>query len=270
MRFVSVPLALTVLIVAPAASRANEVDAAYHAAVDMDLREAARLFSAVYETQPEDRETRFGHALALLNDQPQTASKLDQARALLDGLHADRDAPDDLRAAALFFRARIEHSHAMPPAPEKAESLYRQTMAEFPDSIYAERAFLFHAIARQYRSVSTDEKRADLLALDAEAATRLKTPRVRSSYHLVAGLAWSRVLRDDAHALDHYRAVYAIGLESDHEAANLLVRLAELSRRRGDDAAALQYFREFLKRYPADRRSALAADWVRALEQPRP
>lgn len=235
---------------------------AYEAAVDMDFRQAGQLAAHAGTGAEAD----FARALLLLNEQPKTAGKIDQARALFEQFW--RAHPQDpLGVASLYFLARIEHTHATPVNRQRAEELYRTLMNQHPASPYAERAFLFYAILRQHAAEALPAKRAELLALDADAELRLKSPVAQRLYHLTAGLAWSRLLQDDDRALAHHLRVYALRLESDYEFANLLARIAELYRRRGETANALRFYREFLQWAPADRRSGLVAEWIRYLEK---
>ena len=253
---------------APAWSATDEAGAldSYRAAVGMDFPKASAETRQRNDREHPSAEDRFNFAIVLLNEQPQSAAKLDQARVLLTALAGDTSLPAGLRAASLYFHGRLEQSHARPVNPKDADALYGRVLAEFPATAYAERAFVMQAVIRQYEALPVAAKRARLLALDAEAETRLHTPVTQRVYHLAAGLAWSRLLQDDDHAYAHYLRVHELKLQNDYENSNLLVRLAELSRRRGDNAAALKFFREFIARFPAERRTSLAREWIAALE----
>lgn len=239
----------------------------YRAAVAMDFpRAAAEVREAAGGANPSP-ETRFNLALVLLNEQPQSVGKLEQARRLLAELAADTSLPADLRAASLYFQGRLEQTHARPANPAAAARLYVQVFEEHGATLYAERAFAMYAVIRQYEPMPVAGKRRLLEQLDAQALTRLRSPLAQRLYHLSAGLAWSRLVQDDAKAYDHYLRVHELHLENDYESSNLLVRLAELSRRRGDAATALKFFREFVTRFPADRRTSLAREWIAELER---
>ena len=234
----------------------------YRAAVAMDFPRAA----AEVREAPPWPEARFNLALVLLNEQPQSLGKIDQARQLLGELAADASLPADLRAASLYYQGRLEQSHARPVNPAAAARLYAQVFEEHSQTTYAERAFAMYAVIRQYEPLPVAEKRRLLEQLDAQARTRLHSPLAQRIYHLSAGLAWSRLIQDDNQAYAHYLRVHALHLQNDYESSNLLVRLAELSRRRGDVPAALKFFREFVARFPADRRTSLAREWIADLE----
>jgi len=249
----------------PAADERAALDS-YRAAVGMDFPQASVEVRQRHRDGRASAEDRFNLAIVLLNEQPQSAAKLDQARQLMAALADDVSLPADLRAASLYFQGRLEQCHARPVNPAAADGLYARVLADFPDSAYAERAFVMQAVIRQYEPLSVAEKRARLLALDAAAEARLRTPLTQRLYHLSAGLAWSRLLQDDDRAYAHYLRVHELKLQNDYENSNLLVRLGELSRRRGDKAAALKFFREFITRFPADRRTSLAREWIAVLE----
>jgi tetratricopeptide (TPR) repeat protein len=247
----------------------DPIEQAYRTALAMDFQGAAGAFSRKLGGDGGSDEARLGLALSLLNEQPKSRSKLDRTRQLLESVESAHPT-DELGAAALYFLARIAHTHETPTNPVAAEELYRRVFTRHPTSVYAERAFLFSSILRQYAPQSPAEKRATLAALDEEATHRLTGPVPLRLYHLAAGLAWSQLLQDDRQALAHGLRVHALGLEGDYEYSNLLVRLGELSRRSGDRAAALKFYREFLARYPADRRTGLVTEWVQYLEKPVP
>jgi hypothetical protein len=265
-RFLAAGLALfSSAITLQSADAAGALDS-YRAAVGMDFPKASAETRQRNAGGHPSAEDRFNLAIVLLNEQPQSAGKLDQARQLLGALAGDASLPADLRAASLYFEGRLEQSHARPVNPQVADALYARVLAEFPATAYAERAFVMQAVIRQYEPMSVADKRARLLALDAEAATRLQSPVAQRIYHLAAGLAWSRLLQDDDRAYAHYLRVHELKLQNDYENSNLLVRLAELSRRRGDREAALKFFHEFIARFPADRRTSLAREWIAVLE----
>jgi tetratricopeptide (TPR) repeat protein len=259
---------LTLAATAAAPAAPPEVDAldSVRAAVGMDFPKASAATHARNDGDHPAAEDRFNLAVVLLNEQPQSAAKLDDARRLFAALAADASLPADLRAASLYFHGRLEQTHARPVNPAAADALYARVQAEFPATAYAERAFVMQAVLRQYEPLPTAEKRARLLALDAAAETRLRTPLAQRLYHLAAGLAWSRLQQDDDRAYAHYLRVHELKLQNDYENSNLLVRLAELSRRRGDKEAALKFFHEFITRFPADRRTSLAREWIAVLE----
>lgn len=238
----------------------------YRAAVAMDFPRAAAAAHAANRGPAPSAEARFDLAIVLLNEQPQSDGKLEQARQLLAELAADASLSANLRAASLYFQGRLEQSHARPVNPAAAARLYAQVFEEHGQTAYAERAFAMYAVIRQYEPMPVAEKRRQLEELDRQATVRLRSPLAQRLYHLSAGLAWSRLLQDDTQAYAHYLRVHELGLQNDYESSNLLVRLAELSRRRGDAATALKFFREFVARFPADRRTSLAREWIAELE----
>ena len=266
LRFLVAGLALAATATAVRARDAVDPLDSYRAATAMNFPQASATVRQLNEGDHPSAEARFNLAIVLLNEQPQSAAKLDQARQLFSAVADDASLPADLRAASLYFHGRLEQSHARPVNPQAADALYARALAEFPTTAYAERAFVMQAVIRQYEALPVAEKRARLLALDAEAEVRLQTPLAQRLYHLSAGLAWSRLLQDDDRAYAHYLRVHELKLQNDYENSNLLVRLAELSRRRGDTTAALKFFREFIARFPADRRTSLAREWIAVLE----
>src|SRR5688572_4670140 len=124
LRFLVASAALAASPGAPAATAEVGALDSYRAAVGMDFPQAsadARQRNAGAHPSAEDR---FNLAVVLLNEQPQSAAKLDQARELFTALAADASLATDLRAASLYFHGRLEQSHARPVNPAAASALY--------------------------------------------------------------------------------------------------------------------------------------------------
>lgn len=251
--------ALTLLAaMAPGATgRAGETPTAavFKAAAGFDFNQAQ---AALARLSPTDgaRETELAAALLLITTSPQTDVRLDEAARRLAAL-ALPPAADAVAAEAAYQRARLADTrHASDSAALLA--LYRDVWTRFPGTLPAERAFVFAAIVRQHQLEAPEAKRAALLALDAEAGTQLRSLVARRLYHLTASMAWGRLLQDEERACAHLLVVHELGLASEYAFSDVVFRLGEYHRRRGDAAAAARFFTEFVTRYPTDRRTDLA------------
>ncbi len=235
----------------------------WSAASELDFKSARNSLPA--EPGPAtDRETRLMSALVLIVTPPQTATRLDDAAAQLQAL-ARGPADDPLAAAAAYQYARLAHTRGT-AAEEELIAHYRAVWTRFPGTIQAERAFVFAAILRQYRAhESAGDKRAALREWDAASARHLHSPVGRRLYHLAASMAWARLLQDDERACAHLEIVHAIGLASQYTVSDVIFRLGEYHRRRGDATGAIRYFNEFVELYPVDRRTDLARRLIQQL-----
>lgn len=237
--------------------RAQEsaTDAAWSAAARLDFK-AARTARADGPDGAQPREQQLQQALLLIVTPPQTETRFEAAAAQLHAL--SEGAQDDVAALAAYQFARLAHTRRV-AADDVLINNYREVWTRFPGTLQAERAFVFAAILRQYRAGETpEEKRAALARLDTEAARTLRTVAGRRSYHLASSMAWARLLQDDEQACAQLEAVYALGLASQYTFSDVLFRLGEYHRRRGDAAGAIRYFKEFIAHYPVDRRTDLA------------
>lgn len=204
-----------------------------------------------------DRGRRLQHALLLIVTPPQTEARYDEAAAALRELALDPVA-DDIAAVAAYQYARLAHTRGAADDDTLMDS-YRDVWTRFPGTTQAERAFVFAAIIRQYRALeSAADKRTALREWDAQAVNMLRTDAGRRLYHLAASMAWARLLGDDELACAHLEVVYAIGLESQYTFSDVIFRLGEYHRLRGDVIEAIRFYTEFVERYPVDRRTDLA------------
>ncbi|MEZ5413141.1 MAG: hypothetical protein R3F03_02390 [Opitutaceae bacterium] len=235
----------------------------WSAATRLDFKSARRELEQL-PMAASDHDQRLQRALLQIVTPPQTEARLDEAAAALSELANDPSA-GEIAAIAAYQFARLAHTRGGAHDAELIEN-YRAVWTRFPGSPQAERAFVFASIIRQYRAdESADEKRAGLLQWDEEAVRRLHSDAGRRSYHLAASMAWARLLRDDERACAHLKIVHALGLASQYTFSDVVFRLGEYHRLSGERTEALRYFKEFVERYPVDRRTDLARRLIQQL-----
>lgn len=233
------------------------------AAAELDFKTARSSLPADPQ-EATDPESRLMRALMLIVTPPQTETRLDAAAAQLHELSRD-SAAGDIAAVAAYQYARLIHTRGT-AADEELIAHYRDVWTRFPGTMQAERAFVFAVIVRQYRAhESAEAKRAAMLQWDEDAQRMLHTDAGRRLYHLAASMAWARLLQDDERASTHLEVVHSIGLSSQYTFSDVIFRLGEYHRRRGDKAGAIRYFNEFVEHYPVDRRTDLARRLIRQL-----
>lgn len=258
---------LAVLLSTVAAASINAVDkqtsAAFQMAAAAELASATVEFERLHGQKPGDRSITLGRALTLAGRQPRTERNLLAAAKLLDDLMAGP--ADALAAEAAYHRTRLVQALAGTTAAE-VEPSHRAVWENFPGTLQAERAFVLHAIGRQHAPMSLAERHRELIRLDTQAEALLTRDSPRRMYHLAASTAWARLAGNEARARDHLLVVHALGLADDYGYSNVIARLAEYHRRAGDNHGALRFYREFLERYPSDRRTDMISRWVNRLE----
>lgn len=239
------------------------VAAVFQAAAHADMVPAGVAFARLHARHPHERDIAYGLALTLAVSQPRTESNKARAAQLLEAV-ADGHG-DALAAEASYQRARMVGAMAGADA-DAGEAGYRLVWEKFPGTLQAERAFVFYAIARQHAPLTPAVRRRELIRLDAQATAMLTQDSPRRMYHLAASTAWARLAGDEARARDHLLVVHTLGLADDFGYSNVIVRLAEYHRRAGDSRGALRFYREFLAKYPSDRRTDVIGRWVKRLE----
>lgn len=242
---------------------AQDASDVWPAATRLDFK-GARGALEQQPVDPADYDQRLQRALLVIVTPPQTETRFAEAAAALHALALD-PAAGEVAVTAAYQYARLAHTRGAADDETLIEN-YRDVWTRFPGTMEAERAFVFASIIRQYRAhESAADKRAAMLRWDEDAGRLLQTDAGRRSYHLAASMAWARLLQDDARACAHLEIVHALGLASQYTFSDVVFRLGEYHRRSGEKTAAIRYFKEFVERYPVDRRTDLARRLIKQL-----
>lgn len=222
--------------------------------------EAAEHFQRASSAGPDFAE--LGQALALLNAQPRTQKRIEQARRLLETI-ANRT--DDREVAALsdYLLARIGHSYAGTGLPEAAADGYRTVSQRHADTVFGAYATVRLILLDLYQAATDWPQR---LAAAEERLQTLSQPEAKRNAHLAIGQACLFFRTDDAVALRHLLAAHALGLQGTIVRANTTLAIAALAERLDENATALHFWRQFLAENSRDDRRGLAAERVQALE----
>lgn len=197
------------------------------------------------------REARFGRAVALLDDQPVTSAKLDEAHRLFSELAGS--GADDFAQGARFFLGRIAQHHAVQPAPAEASRQFRQLLNEYVDSIWAQTAISRLALLEIY-ALNLEQSPAERIAAAEKLLGYTRTSTAESELRYVIANAIFFYRLPSAGALQHLLAAERLGRLGWNERREVLVQIAELSRLAGNASQAAEYYRKFLKENPRDQR----------------
>lgn len=229
---------------------------------NLEFQRAARLYAHLPAASLSSAD-RLAWAAALLNAQPRTENNIREAAALFESIGAE---DPNLRAAALFWLARLWQDHASPADPPRARELYARLVETFPDHPLAEIGVVrltaldladLPGLADHARWTEI-EARQDLLRRD----------QPRRDFHWLFAQAWLDAGGDPARALPHLQTAARLGFSNRNIAANTLVQIAELARESGRPDLARETYRRFLSDYPRDGRRHLIAERLGALEAP--
>lgn len=235
--------------------RAATVDEAWQLGARLLFNDAARAFAEIEAAGTADRrESRFGRAVMLLNVQPKTEGNVEESRALLTAVRAEKP-DDDIGIGALYYLARLAHYHGRNPDEAAARSLYEELIARHPDHAYGQLARLKLVTLVLYETETATPAAQRLIAAEALGAP-LTDSSARSDFHLAMADAWLRFQADEQRALDHLRAADATGrLVRGSVRSGVFVQAGELARRLGQRELAISYYRRFLADFPRDTRA---------------
>jgi hypothetical protein len=213
------------------------------------LPDALRGFSAA----PDSREGRLGKALSLLNIQPRTDERIEEARGVL-ALLAKESPSDKAGILARFFLGRIDQVHSNAPDPVAARAKFFDLFESHPGHPVAEYALSKVVMIDLGLAASDDEFRTRAAALRPLGA-RLETPLGRREFHLnMAMLAVERRIEDE-HTLDHFLAADAESIPLATLEADAWVATAILAQRLGRHDVARTYLEKFITRHRRDPRN---------------
>jgi hypothetical protein len=209
------------------------------------------------------REARFGYAVALLDDQPITQSKLDESRRLFTEL-AD-NGTDDFAQGARFFLGRIAQHHLFEPDAIEASQQFRRLITEQVDSVWAQSALSRLALLEIYE-LNPQVTPADRIAAAEKLLADARRPAAECEVHYVIANAILFYRLPAAGALPHLLAAERLDRLGWNERREVLVQIAELSRLAGNARQAAAYYRKFLQENPRDQRHYIVQERLTALE----
>lgn len=195
---------------------------------------------------------KLAAATIALGTQPKTRANLERARTLLEAVIA----PDLASAEALearYLLARLRQVHAFEPDPLGAArdflALYAAAPTSRPGQLALVRAVPIHVLL----AVAPAERAETLVGLEALAST-LPDADLRRGLHFALAETAQRCGEGDM-AYRQYQLAEKIGLLNRTVQADVLLRIATLALERSEPDVAAAYYREFLRRFPTERRA---------------
>ena len=198
-----------------------------------------------------------------LDDQPVTDDGLRQTEAILAEVARGGD---ELAEQAAYLQARIYQAHFSQPVPEKAAALYRALAEKKPRSHWAQLGLVKLALLQLYVLPEPAGPAARHAATGALLA-RLTEKSLQRDLHLQLGLAGLFYHQPLPGVLEHLLAADRIGGVAGQAGEDLVVQIAELSFRDGQDAQARGYFERYLREYPVSGRCFTVRARLQALDE---
>lgn len=217
------------------------------------IREANNGFTDAAKRDSQNRESRFGKAITLLELQPKTRSNVELAADLLDELAAEVPA-DKITIPARYYRARIEQVHRFEPDPAKAQEMFTALYRDHPEHPLAQAGLVKAATIDIYTSERDPQALALELAEYRTLAATLTFPPAKRDLYLGLAAAEARYFGESERSLNDLLAADRIGIVQSQARASTWVRIAEVARKTGRTDIARRYYEMFLEKFPRDKR----------------
>ncbi len=244
--------------------RAADLAAGWQALAEYRPEQALQIFDAAAADPATTRAARFGRGITLLAKQPVDAAQLTEARGIFEELAGSGS--DEPAQGARFFLARMAQHHQPQPDEALAAKHFRQLIAEYPGSTWAQAALSRLALLEIY-ALNRTAPPADRVAEAEKLLARARDPRGESDlrcalaeaifyYHLPAGRALPHLL-----VIERLKQVDAV------TRADVLVQIAEVSVLAGDKAQAKVFYAKLLAEFPRDQRHYMVQQKLKALQE---
>ncbi|PTY06013.1 hypothetical protein DB346_01215 [Verrucomicrobia bacterium LW23] len=246
----------------PAATPAPATPSGWDFASRILADEAIRDFQARARVEKDPavlRELRLGEAVALINSQPKSEEKLDEAARKFDALIAD-NGKDDIAIAARYYKARIAQRHRYTPDEKEAARLYKELFADHPDHLFAQLGMVKYTMMRIHEPGIPAADRAARLAEAEELLPKITNRLPRRDLHAELGFAWLHASMggNREKALAHFVEQNKLGIQRYSARADSLLRIANLAKELGKNDIAIAFYSRFIKEYPRDARNYTA------------
>lgn len=238
-------LSLAVLMATATAAQTSDLQASWQSLSYGFYNDAGDAFVRFGDS----REARLGAAIAQVNRSPITETSLAEAARQLEALFAD----DAIGRAARYFRARLHHLHPIQPDLPAAAQAYEALVATGADDVWCRLALVKLAILRLTTRPGPDDP-AGRVAAVLPLLDRTTDPATRRDLHLVIAEVCLHQQRYDAATRDHLLSALAGPSPGADVRADLLIQIARVSQLMGDAATARDYYEQFVRDYPRDRR----------------
>lgn len=224
----------------------SEAEAGWIALARMDTATAIKNF-----TIATSRESRLGHALALLGGADKSPKNLTNSRSKFIALR-DENSDDDAGIAATFYLARISQHFDPSPDTDAIISTYRELLSHHPGHPVAELAAPKLAILLLYTAASTEERSARFDEIEALLPTLKQAHNQRDTRLILA----DAILRLNH---DHQRAYPLIKYCLDRNLIlrstrlnQYLLQAAESARSLDDRPDAIRHYERYIEVFPYD------------------
>jgi tetratricopeptide (TPR) repeat protein len=201
----------------------------------------------------ESPEGRLLSAVLLIQRQPRTQSNLNRADAILERLSAET-VGTEIGVAAVYFRGRLRHVHAITPDMEAAMAFYRDAARLGQGGFWGDMALsLLTAVEIQDLSISREAFAGRFEELGKRTG-QISDPQLRKNLHMSLVLSGMRYGASDEALLPHLEAILEIGPVRRANESDTLIRTGQILESLGRFEDSLVPYQRFLERFPRDNR----------------
>jgi tetratricopeptide (TPR) repeat protein len=219
---------------------------------------------------PHLRESRFGLAVTSLTLQPQTVEGLERARKIFSELIGEN--PDDRFAVeSAYYLARITSLHEpfilrSPLERSKAAQQFREWLGRFADRPGGGRAASKAAMLLLSDNVSPEVWNRRWRECETWLSA-IKDPGEQFDLRWAMAIMALQIKDQPALALPHLLVCAETPMAMGRTKANVWILAAEVASRLGHHEVAHQWWRQFIKEFPADDRVFVAQKRVEERER---
>lgn len=241
----------------------NEIaQSVWHLASRGLSEEAYARFSRLAKSGGDNRETKFGVAITLLNIQPKTSWNIERAYGLLEDLR-DGDSSDETGISAQYFLGRIDQIHRSSPDRKSAGRHYTDLIEQHGEHPLAQLAIIKLGILELY-SPSSKDVAAVLFRTEAKAEL-LTDPIARRDFHILLAEAYERFTQSKSKSLEHLLGAQEADPSIRRLDPDFTLRIADLARELGKYKLAIRSYREFIGSFQRDARRYQVKHAIEAL-----
>ena len=215
------------------------------------VEEAHEEFSRLGKSGGENRESRFGMAVTLLNVQPETAGNVERAYRLLREIR-DENLTDHYGISAQYFLGRIDQVHRSSPDRESARRHFTVLIERYREHPLAQLAVVKLSILDLY-DPTNDNLTARFAQVEGRVGLLWDRPAKRD-FHLLLAEAYDRYKLSKSKSLEHLLAAEMSDPSIVRSNPEFAVLVADLARELGEVETAILYYRVFMKNFRRDAR----------------
>jgi tetratricopeptide (TPR) repeat protein len=226
---------------------------------------ARKAFEQLAEAGKSTRKTRFGLALATIQEQPRTSGRIESGREQFQDL-VDESALDDVGIASRYQLIRLLHVYTLVPSLDAAQAGYLELFRQHPDTFWGQQAFYRYLVLLVSDNRTPSDRQEDLHKAESVVPT-LDDPSSRRDCALLLADYYQKYDRKKPKALDYFNLAYRTGeMDKEYTFRDIYMAAAGTAWDLGEWKTAARYYRLFLDVVENDSAMPVARDRLSQIE----